>query len=122
MNKIFLAIIIMSLFSCTKGGTGGEAKINFKVFHHEQKIPNAVVYIKYDTKDFPGEDIGNYDASYTSSAEATGSIENLKKGNYYVYGVGYDSAIAQIVKGGVSFKINKKDAALDITVPVTEGD
>jgi hypothetical protein len=46
----------------------------------------------------------------------------LKKGNYYIYGVGFDSTINQVVTGGLNVKITKKDEMAEVTLPVTEGD
>jgi hypothetical protein len=124
MKSISL-LLILTLFiysSCTKPGLGGEAEIHIEVKHHSTLIPNSKVYIKYDAKDFPGDDLSQYDASITTNAMAHGHFENLKKGNYYIYGVGFDSTINQTVTGGMKVKVSKKDEMIDVTLQVTEGD
>jgi len=37
-------------------GIGGKSTITGHVTHHGTPIPNAVVYIKYGTSAFPGDD------------------------------------------------------------------
>ncbi len=117
----FLSIILISLFFITscKEGTGGKSKINGYAKHHSLAIPNCVVYIKYGATNFPGENVSNYDASVT--ADATGYFEfaDLRKGDYYLYGLGYDTSISEVVKGGIGVKV-KYNKTLNINVPVTE--
>jgi hypothetical protein len=110
------------LISCKKEGTGGSTTVATLVAHHSKRIPLATVYIKYGAKDFPGEDVSKYDASEVCDKEGHAHFEELQKGDYYFYAVGYDSAIAQIVKGGVPLKITRKDrgAHIDLDVAVVE--
>lgn len=116
-----LSIILISLFFITscKEGTGGKSKINGYTKHHSLAIPNCVVYIKYGATDFPGENTANYDASVT--ADVTGHFEftGLRKGDYYLYGLGYDTSISEVVKGGIGVKV-KYNKTLTVNVPVTE--
>ena len=122
----FLAIIVISICSCVKEGTGGDAEIAIWVKHHDKLIPGATVYIKYGTKDFPGDDVSVYDDSEacgkTGEEEAHTHFHDLNRGDYYLYAVGYDSAIAQTVKGGIPVTIKKadQDGETDVDVPVTE--
>lgn len=124
MKKLIIPFILLlfTYISCTKPGPGGEAEIHFDVKHHSVLIPNSVVYIKYDATDFPGTDLSKYDASTITNSVAHGSFKNLKKGNYYLYGVGFDSAVNQTVTGGLKVKISKKDEMVDVILQVTEGD
>ncbi len=124
MKKLSLLILVISFIytSCTKPGLGGEAEIHIDAKHHSVLIPYTTVYIKYDAKDFPGDDLSKYDASITTDAMAHGHFHDLKKGNYYIYGVGFDSTINQAVTGGMKVKISKKDEMVDVTLQITEGD
>ena len=124
VKSITIFGLIVFVSSCNKGGTGGANEIAAFPKHHGKPIPGAVVYIKYGAKDFPGEDVSKYDASdvadATHGAANHAHFEELKRGYYYLYSVGYDSSIAQIVKGGISVQIKSRDGETDVDVPVTE--
>lgn len=105
--------------SCRKEGTGGKSSVSGQVKHHSNPIPNAVVYIKYGATEFPGTDVSKYDNSVTADANANYNFKDLRKGDYYLYGVGYDNTIMEIVTGGVAVKLKyNKETSSD--VPVTE--
>lgn len=107
---LLLSCSLILLFSCTKEGTGGDAELMGTVKHHSLAIPGAIVYIKYGAKEFPGTELSKYDASTTASlSDAHYHFEGLKRGNYYLYGVGYDSSINSVVTGGVAVKIKFGD-------------
>src|SRR4051812_8664748 len=82
--------------SCNKAGTGGEAEVSATIMHHERAIPGATLYVKFNAKEFPGEDVSKYDVTQVTGIvdHATGHthVKNLKQGYYYFYGVGYDSS------------------------------
>lgn len=121
MKKLSL-LIIVSVFAftaCKKEGTGGKSSVSGAVKHHSLVIPNAVVYIKYGATEFPGNDVSLYDASTTASSSAQYEFKELQKGDYYLYSVGYDSAISMPVTGGLGvFLKNREDKKVD--VPVVE--
>jgi hypothetical protein len=125
-NKISTLLILFSfslfITSCSKEGTGGTTDVATIVKHHEKVIPGATVYVKYGAKDFPGEDVSKYDASKVVDKNGHVHFDDLKKGNYYFYGVGYDSSIAMIVKGGTPMDITRKhkNQHVDLIVAVTE--
>ena len=109
------------LVGCTKAGTGGKAVINGHVKHHETSIPGSMVYLKYGAIEFPGNDVNSYDEStQASSGDGHYEFKELKKGNYYIYGVGYDSTISAGVVGGIPIKVKNKTESIEINVPVTE--
>lgn len=122
-SKIILlsaaVILSMTISSCHKEGTGGKSSVSGSVKHHSALIPNSVVYIKYGAKEFPGTNTSLYDASVTADANAHYEFKNLRKGDYYLYGVGYDNTIMETVTGGiaVTLKYNKESST---DVPVTE--
>lgn len=121
--KSLIAILIISfvITACPKPGIDGKATITGHVKHHEEHIPNAVVYIKYDATELPGTNASDFDDStLASSGDGHYEFEELRKGNYYLFSTGYDSTIAQIVLGGIPVKITKKTETVEIDIPVTE--
>ncbi|MES2592693.1 MAG: hypothetical protein V4608_12480 [Bacteroidota bacterium] len=118
-NITLLCFCILVFSSCTKEGPGGKSAVNGYVSHHNHKIANAVVYIKYDATEFPGADVSVYDASVTADATGYYLIKDLEKGNYYLYGAGYDNAILENVVGGIGVKL-KRNKTTTTDIPVTE--
>ncbi|MCU0434471.1 MAG: hypothetical protein MUC87_13540 [Bacteroidia bacterium] len=108
MKKILiLTLCTGGLFfsGCKKDGTGGDATLGITAKHHGATIAGTRIYIKYGAKDFPGEDVSKYDASVVANASGYAEIPDLRYGNYYIYGVGFDSTINEPVKGGAPIKI-----------------
>lgn len=124
MKQLLLILIISILLiaSCKKNDTGGTASVTITSTHHGKKIPLTNVYIKYGAKEFPGLDVNSYSAVQASDLEATTSFENLRQGDYYFYGVGYDSAIQAPVRGGIGVSIKWKERKNKIVMelPITE--
>jgi hypothetical protein len=117
---VMIALLLtLTMVACKKEGRGGKSSVNGTVKHHSLPIPNAVVYIKYGASEFPGADISKYDASVTSDANAHYEFKELQKGDYYLYGVGYDNSIMQNVAGGIGIKL-KRNKATTTDIPVTE--
>jgi hypothetical protein len=116
-----LIIILTMIFStaCHKEGSGGKSSVYGYTKHHTAVIPNCVVYIKYGAKEFPGADVSKYDASITADANGYYEFKDLRKGDYYLYGVGYDASISEAVSGGVSIQL-KYNKSTETNVPVTE--
>lgn len=121
--KHILLILSLAIFivSCKKNGTGGSATIKGTVAHHDNIISGATVYIKYGAKEFPGDNPAAYDASYATTDGAY-EIKGLLPGDYYLYAVGFDNSISQIVRGGVPVKIKRRDKKdiIETTVAVFE--
>ncbi|MCX6296169.1 MAG: carboxypeptidase-like regulatory domain-containing protein [Bacteroidetes bacterium] len=115
----FVTLIAMTITSCKKEGTGGKSSVSGSVKHHSRLIPNAIVYIKYGATEFPGTDISKYDDHVTSDADAHYEFKDLRKGDYYLYGAGYDTYGLFNVTGGVGIKL-KYNKSITIDVPVTE--
>ena len=123
MKKIISILLTAScllVFSCGKEGPGGKSAIKGYVKHHNNSIPNAVVYIKYGTKEQPGTDVTYYDASVNADTSAYFEFIDLKRGDYYLFGVGFDSIMGAPVIGGVPVEIKKKTETIEVNVPVTE--
>ncbi|MEM9022329.1 MAG: hypothetical protein AAGB22_01210 [Bacteroidota bacterium] len=102
-------------------GPGGNAVISGNVQHHEVNIPNANVFIKYDATEFPGTDVSVYDDSQVSgSVDGSYQFSGLQVGNYYLFSVGYDSAVSDQVLGGLPVVISEDTQTRSIDIPVTE--
>jgi hypothetical protein len=128
MSKFFkTGMILMALtfviFSCKKAGTGGANTLVISPEHHGSPIKGATAYLKFDTKEQPGTEASDYDLiEIGEQKEDHIHVEGLKPGKYYIYCVGYDSTIFQIVKGGIPLTVKSKSGETAIAVPVTEGD
>ncbi len=125
MRKLTLLVttLIILFTSCSKNaGTGGNNTIVATVKHHGLVIPNATVYIKYNATEFPGENTSVYDDYKTAGSDGKVKFEGLKRGDYYFFGIGFDSTINQTVIGGVPVQLLQKAGEKLIDVPVTEGD
>ncbi len=122
-NSTLILLLFTVLLSCKKNNTGGVAVVKAHVGHHSQSVKGATVYVKFNTKEAPVSPENNYDLKIEGEAvEDHVHIQGLRYGDYYLYAVGYDSILNQVVKGGVPLKINwgdrKKEVEIDI--PVTE--
>lgn len=115
----FFAMLFFSFSSCKKEGPGGKSSVSGNVKHHQELIPNAIVYIKYGATEFPGADISIYDDKVTSDTNAHFEFKDLQKGDYYLYGVGYDFSGSYNVVGGVGIEL-KRNKASETDIPVTE--
>jgi len=121
----FLIIGVSSvlLSACCKGGSGGDASITAFPFHHTKPIPGVTVYVKYDATEFPGASPSSYDINFKAGAtDLSVKCTGLTCGNYYLYGVGYDSSISQIVSGGMNVKISYSDRKnnANVNLAITE--
>ena len=124
IRLLLVCFCIVAFCSCTKEGMGGKVNIIAYPKHHSKPIPNSMVYIKYGTIDFPGSNVSMYDdslkATTNSTTDPSSKFESLNKGKYYLYSVGWDSAIAQVVSGGLPVEIKIKSGDLEVVIPVTE--
>ncbi|MEY4292558.1 MAG: hypothetical protein RIQ61_935 [Bacteroidota bacterium] len=121
--RYFLVFVCcIGIFSCRKeeliAGKGGSASLSIIPQHHGLNIPNSKVYIKYNTKNTPSY----YDDSVQTTMQngiPTAVFAQLKKGNYYLYGTGFDTSVMQNVKGGIPYTI-ENETAQTIYLPITE--
>lgn len=117
--KLSLVICLLTFVAaCKKNQVGGKATLKGVVAHHNKPIPNAVVYIKYNTSEFPSDDGTTYNTSVTADDQGNYSID-FYRGTYYVYAIGLDMDIPYPykVRGGLSVSIrNKEHLTKDIAV------
>lgn len=113
MNRfkiIVLFALLFSIYACKKNQVGGKATIKGVVLHHSKPIANALVYVKYNSTEFPGDNTTLYDSYVTADNSGNYSI-SVFKGSYYIYSVGkdYDIPLPNDVKGGLSFSIRNNE-------------
>ena len=120
MKKHVLVLLSISLLLsfCKKNELGGSSKISGIVAHHEKVIPYARVFIKFDAKEFPGSDTSLYDSKFSTGADGAYSFK-LYKGDYFLYGYGYDPGVPGTVVGGIHVKLRKNESN-SVNVAVTE--
>lgn len=113
-----------TLTSCERkdelAGKGGKATLKVTPQHHGDNIDSCTIFLKYNAQDLPSE----YDEQLTcvlENGKPVATFSELKPGNYYIYGSGWDPDINQAVVGGIPYKI-EEEKTYNITVPVTEGD
>lgn len=131
---LFLMLLSVLSLGCSKkdetlcvAGEGGSCDLILFPQHHEEPIVSQLNYldsafIKFNTREFPGDDKSKYDLIVVGDLGSDKVIiENLKCGNYFIYMTGYDQSISERVKGGIPFTISEGFVgAKNIVVPVTE--
>lgn len=121
LAKLFLfASLIILIGSCKKNQTGGKATLKGTVKHHDKPIPDAYVYIKFKSSEYPGKDYKLYDTYVQANSQGNFSI-SFYQGTYYLYAVGLDldTPPPYEVSGGLSVIVKKKDN-LTLDIAVTE--
>ncbi len=100
-------------------GKGGNATLRIIPQHGggAEAIEEAMLYIKYNTKDKPDND--RYDDSVACNivdGKPMGAFTDLKKGDYYIFGTGYNPDHGDIVKGGLPHTIDDENKVYNITL------
>ena len=117
-SAVVLISVAVSLMTCKKNALGGSSTIKGVVMHHSAFIPYSRVYIKFNAKDLPSLDTNAYDSHVSADASGNYSFK-CYKGDYFLFGYGFDHSINLPVKGGVAVHI-RNDETVNTTVPVTE--
>lgn len=119
---ISISIFLFLNFSCKKNQMGGKSDVQGTVYHHSKKIADAKIYIKYNSKEFPGTDLSVYDTYITADENGRFHL-NFYKGQYYLFSVGKDYGIPPPynVVGGVGLNLRTNEDK-DIDIYITEGD
>jgi hypothetical protein len=116
---IFCSLVLFC--SCSKEGTGGDSVIQGKVKTKNNIITGAYIYLKFGAQKFPGEVLSDYDMQVISdSITADFKFSELKKGNYYLYSVAYDSTISKKVTGGVYVGVGKNRQTINTEIILEE--
>lgn len=115
---LFLATTLFLFVSCKKNQLGGKSTVHGVVAHHDKPIPHARVFIKFNATEFPGADTAAYDAHVVAGHHGEYSFD-CYKGDYYLYGYGFDTGINETVSGGLPVKVRHKEDR-EMKVAVTE--
>lgn len=109
--------MICLTLSCTKAGSGGKCSITATVMHENKYVPFAQVYIKYNVNEFPGSDVSVYEATELANNEGIVVFDELKRGDYYLYAIGYDTVANDNVFGDEFVEIKKPGENVIVDVP-----
>ena len=125
MKNTFLiaAIAATTIFtSCVKEGLGGKVEVVAFPKHHGVSVRPYKAFVKFNTKELPGTAESDFDLVIDAdTTENHIELGMLKKGDYYIYMTAFDTAISEIVVGGIPYTVsNKATGELDIDVPVVE--
>ena len=114
-----LAAIVAVASSCRKAGKGGKAQLNIHVFNGNSNVPYAFVKIKFGAKDFPGAG-ASYDETVQLDYRGQISVNELRRGDYYIYSFTYDSASTQqplpLWQGGTHFEITNRNGERSVVI------
>ena len=68
-------------------------RICVRTQHHHQPIPQATVFIKYNSDSFPGyhKPAAYFDQQFTTGADGRGCLEPVPEGRHWLVAFGYDS-------------------------------
>ncbi|MDF2448318.1 MAG: hypothetical protein K0R26_822 [Bacteroidota bacterium] len=117
-SLVLIALALM--ISCKKNQIGGKATIRGTVKHHDKPIEHAIVYVKFNASEFPGEDLKLYDTYVEADGSGNYNI-SVYKGNYYLYAVGTDLDVPPPyeVKGGVPVTVKKRKDELTVDIAIS---
>ncbi len=115
--KITTMLVIMTLLTVTscKKEAGFEGKNNIKgiITMNGKAVPNAIVYLAFDTK----EATTTYNATTVADAGGIYSFSGLNKGDYFVDAEYTNDSEIKLESAGAKVTIGKKKG--DITVDLT---
>lgn len=125
---LLLALCTIAFTACKKdegdkntAGKGGNATLKVTTKHHSQNIDSCMVYLRYNAKTGPLNNIGYDDSMMVvqENGQPIATFTNLKAGQYFLYGRGYDPFIAAEVVGGIPYQI-KDENTQSLVLAVTE--
>ena len=102
------------------GGKGGSGTLRVTPRHHGKQIDSCTVFIKYNAVDKPAN--GVYDDSVKcikSGGIPVATFTSLKKGNYYLFGYGWDPELSPPahVRGGYAYPLSvENDQSVELAV------
>ena len=126
LSALSIVLIFFLILGCRKketAGTGGEYSLVLTVRHHSLPIDSGKVYIKYNAVDAPAS-LDLYEDSKAILENENGvtqvTFSGLQKGEYYLYGTGWDPSIFKVVKGGLPYEIKNGEKTINLNLQVTE--
>ncbi|MBI2967508.1 MAG: hypothetical protein HYY40_06820 [Bacteroidetes bacterium] len=111
---LFILLLVLTGWYCKpKAGSGGKAKLSVH-FYEKDKDPvfEGIIYIKYNATTFPGTDPSVYDEFQVTDYGAKVIFENLRQGEYYLYGI----KVQDTVEGGTYYKIDNRIGEREVVI------
>jgi hypothetical protein len=117
---LIIAALAALIVSCKKEPDPPVLKVTPR--HHGRQIDSCTIYIKYNAVDPPAN--GKYDDSARCVQEGgipVATFNGLQKGNYYIYGYGWDVQLTppKAVKGGFAYLL-QGDGVQSLDLAVSE--
>ncbi len=132
VSRLFLTgIVATALFGCNDddkqimpeptpvAGKGGSATVYVSPMHNGVRPDSFMVYLKYNSDAFPTQ----FDDSakcYPVDGKSTATFTNLKRGQYFIYGRGWDIIRSQTVAGSRSYYVDKDNTVYTVDFPVAQ--
>lgn len=100
--RAFFAVFLVSVVACSLSVSCYKegpylaplpTEICVKTVHHMQPVPDAVVYVKFNSDTFPGYDrpANFFDDVFYTGKNAHGCLRNVPEGRHWLVAFGYDS-------------------------------
>ena len=102
---ILIAACSLTAVSCRKNGDGGKAIVNVHVIHDNKNLPFSMVYIAYGATGQLSH-IEVYNANDTTDHTGKHSLENLVKGDYYIFTTYESDTTTTVFAGGERIEID----------------
>ncbi|HXD91797.1 MAG TPA: hypothetical protein VNX01_01220 [Bacteroidia bacterium] len=122
--KIYSVFFLFLIFiSCKKEGTGGKAQVSGFIIYNGNRVPGAVVYIKYGATTFPGDNPTSYDSQQTADSQGNFVFGSLVTGSYYLYAIGhytYPNLGFVNVTGSTAVNIPHTKSTVNYDIAVTQ--
>ncbi len=100
------------------GGIGGTASLIVTPMNKGLNIDSCYVFIKYDAPVIPA-DLKFDDTVYAVKnvhGIYTANFTQLKEGEYYLYGVGWDNVRSERVRGGLPYVVSDTSKSTEHTI------
>ena len=94
MTRTIFTFLIFStfLFSCEKEPAREVTEVCLKVQHHQELMPNAKIYFKYNDSVFPGyNNLDALDAIFEVDETGQGCFQNIPLGTHWIIADGWDA-------------------------------
>lgn len=107
---LFVILTALASSSCKKNDEGGKAEIHAEIFHGTTQVRNSTLYVKFGATSAPADPTGNYDLKLSGTQDDNHvHVEDLRRGDYFLYAVGVDTLLNQPVSGGAHVEIKWKE-------------
>lgn len=127
-KALLIAVCTVSIISCEKkiddstpkktttvAGKGGDNTLLITPVHDSVNVDSCMVYIKYNTDVTPV----TFDDSAKCkmvSGKPVATFKELKQGQYFIWGKGWDLIRSQTVTGSVPYTITTMGTAVEVTL------